>query len=257
MLNQIANILQLPESCLVNKKITKAFFKRNFELTLSERILLDDFSMVVSIDWLASISPLNANVPSIFEQDATYEELQIIVLQTNSEHLEKQSKKLIEFVQKYIPYHIILIVHDGSNFIWNACTKRINSTDNNKRIIDKSFTSELINHKQPNQKHIAFLENLNFTVLDKTSLKTVYGSSIQQIVALQTADIKGGYMPRTAKRTQQDVAYLEQITQIEKEIVTLNNLAKKESQMNKRVELNTQLQHKRKQIENIKQLITQ
>ena len=61
-MESLNQILQLPERCLVNKKITKAFFKRNFDLTLTERKLLDDSAIIIQIDWIASLKPNQINI---------------------------------------------------------------------------------------------------------------------------------------------------------------------------------------------------
>jgi hypothetical protein len=53
-MDALNTILQIPERCMVHKKITKAFFKRNFDLISGEKTLLDN---LIAIDWLASISP--------------------------------------------------------------------------------------------------------------------------------------------------------------------------------------------------------
>lgn len=252
MLNQIIKTLQLPESCLVNKKITKAFFKRNFELNSIERALLDDFSVVVAMEWIASISPLNANISPYLDQETTFEEIQVIAVQTTDDNFDKNKAKIADLINKYIPYHILLVVFDNTKSYWTCCLKRINVIDNNKRISDKRFIADNIDVINPSDKHTEFINNIAFGGLDKTNLKTLYESYIQQIVALQTADIIGEYKPRTNERTKQDVANLEKLDALNKEIVVLQNQAKKEVQLNIRVEINTQIQQKRKQVEQIK-----
>ena len=256
MIEKIINILQLPEKCLVNKKITKAFFKRNFELTKNDRKLLDDFSVVVSIDWLTSISPSNSNVPVFVTPDVTFEEIQVIALQTNSGNYNRDKTRLFDFVQKFIPYHILLVVYTNKVMSWNACLKRITENDRTKRVIEKEFSTEDIPLKNPTKNQKAFYKGLSFVLLDKTNLKTLYNGYIQQIVALNAAEVRGEFAPKPTKRTQQDVIYLEKIAQLEKEIVTLNNLAIRETQMSLRVEYNLKLQQKRKQIEEIKKIIS-
>ena len=84
----------------------------------------------------------------------------------------------------------------------------------------------------------------------------MYDSYIQCFVGLNTAPIIGTFETRPAERTKEDVELLERISQLEKEITTLSNTSQKETQLNKRIELNTQLQHKRKQIEQLKNTIT-
>ena len=256
MNNQITDILQLPEKCLVNKKITKAFFKRNFDMTSAERNLLDDANAVISIDWIASISQANANVPAWQDAESTFEEIEVIAVTTNTENLNKQSNRIIDLIQKYIPYHLLIAVTDGAKTVWNVTYKRINQNDNNKRTVDKKFTSEIIDLGGNNAIHKAFIESLSFSELTSTDLKVLYDSYVQCFVGLNTAPIIGSFETRPTDRTKEDVELLERISQLEKEITTLSNTAQKETQLNKRIELNTQLQHKRKQIEQLKNTIT-
>jgi hypothetical protein len=256
MLNQIINILQLPERCLVNKKITKAFFKRNFDMTSAEKNVLDDYNAISAIDWIASISQANANVPSYQDYESTFEEIQVIAVTTSTESLSKNAAKIIDLIQKYIPYHMLLIVHDGVNSIWNVTYKRINQNDNNKRTIDKKFTTDSIASNTTNIVHEAFIEALSFSRVPSTNLKVLYDGYVQCIAGLTTAAIIGTFETRPTERTKEDVERLERITLLEKEIITLTNDAQKETQLNKKIELNTQVQQKRKQIENLKNSIT-
>jgi hypothetical protein len=148
------------------------------------------------------------------------------------------------------------VVTDGAKTVWNVTYKRINQNDNNKRTVDKKFTSELIELGSDNAIHKAFIESLNFSKLASTDLKVLYDSYIQCFVGLNTAPIIGTFETRPTERTKEDIELLERISQLEKEITTLSNTAQKETQLNKRIELNTQLQFKRKQIEQLKNTIT-
>ena len=256
MLNQIIHILQLPERCLVNKKITKAFFKRNFDMTSAEKSLLDDYNAISAIDWIASISQANANVPAYQDYESTFEEIQVIAVTTSTESLTKNAAKIIDLIQKYIPYHILLIVNDGVNSIWNVTYKRINQNYNNKRTVDKKFTTDNITTNTTNKVHEAFIEALSFCRVPSNNLKVLYDGYVQCFVGLTTAPIIGTFETRPTHRTKEDVERLERITTLEKEITTLTNAAQKETQLNIKIELNTQVQQKRKQIEILKNSIT-
>jgi hypothetical protein len=215
MLNQIFNILQLPESCLVNKRITKAFFKRNFDMTSAEKNLLDDFSIITAIDWVASISQANANVPAYQDYESTFEEIQVIAVTTSTESLTKNAAKFIDLIHKYISYLMLLFLHDGVNSIWNVAYKHINLNDNNKRTLDKKFTTDCISANTSNKVHEAFLEALSFSRVPSTNLKVLYDGYVQCFVGLTTAPIIGTFETRPTKRTKEDVERLECITTLE------------------------------------------
>jgi hypothetical protein len=256
MLHQLLTILQIPDNCLVNKKLTKAFFKRNFDLTTLEKNLLDDFDCVKSIDWLASVSPSTANIPAYHDAEYTFEEIEFIALGTTTSQFERNKFRLAELLQKYIPYHVLVFIYADETFMINTCLKRINLSDSNKRVPEKQFYTQALRLNDSNEAVGIFFKSLAFASKDKINLKTFYDSYVQQMIALQTADITGCFTPRNSERTKKDVEYLEQIKKLETEILQLQNIAKKETQLNRKVELNTDFQNKKQQIENLKKLIT-
>lgn len=257
MLNKLTNILQLPESCIVNTKLTKAFFKRNFDLTLSERKLLDDFSIVVTLDLIASIKVTNSNIPAYSDDNMQYVEVLVIAVQTSEEEFEKSKFKIAELIQKYIPYPILLCVYSDNEFILNTCDKRINRNDTNKRTIENSFYSPVIPIDTNNESQLSFLQSLSFSGLDKQNLKTLYYNYTSRIIALQTANkITGGFQIRKTEQSKQDVLYLEEISRLHSEIISLQNQIKKETQLNIQIDINNLIQLKRKQITELQHKLT-
>lgn len=240
--------LQLPEKCLVQKKITKAFFKRNFDLTSTEKSLLDDYSMISAIDWIASISAINANVPPYTDEACSFEEIQVISVTTSPEGLQKSRDKIIDLVQKYIPYHMVLIVHDGVLCIWNITYKRYHLTISDKRVLDNKYSTDVFNMERPDSIHAAFLQIVSFTKLSSTNLKALYDGYMQCMVALNTSHIKGGFATRPLERSKEDVDCMDQIKTMEKEINGLLTQAKKESQLPKQIEINKLIHKKRQDI---------
>jgi hypothetical protein len=249
-------ILQIPERCLVNKKITKAFFKRNFDLTSTEKFLLDDFNAVVTIEWLATIGPANANIARYQDEQIIFEEVQVISVQTAELDFDRNQMRIAELVQKYIPYPILLCIWHNNAFLLNTCDKKLNRNDITKRTIEKRYSTGIIKKENASDQKQAFLQSLAYSALDKTNLKTYYDSYTQRIIALQTSELSGLFVPRTQSRTKSDMDNLEKIEVLQKGILALQNQAIKESQLNQRVALNTQIQEKRKQIELLKALLT-
>lgn len=255
-MENLNTILNLPERTLVNKRLTKAFFKRNFDLTLSEKSLMDDYSIVIGLDWLASISPNTANIATYQDATSTFEEVQVISVEIGIPGFERNSQQVAELVQKYIPYHLVLCVYSGDRFLFNTCDKRINQNDASRRTIEKRYFTEAIKRKGNEERQEEFLASLSFDKLHKTDLKAFYNSYTQRIIALQTAGISGLFVPRSQSRSEADRAHLEKIENLTGEIAVLQARAKKETQLAVRVRLNTEIQQKRKEIDLLKHLIT-
>lgn len=254
-MEQLYQILQLPERCLVNKKITKAFFKRNFDLTLSEKKLLEDSSSILQIDWLASLKPNQVNIESFADNQIVFEEVQIISVLINEIDFEKTKQKVIDFIQKFIPYHILLCVYTAKEFALNTCYKKVNLNDSSKRTIEKSFITETISLMEPTDKQQAFLTSMAFENLDKHNLKTLYESYSANITSLKTAEFTGAFVNRPIERSKQDVLQIEEISKLEKEIIVLQNQAIKETQLNVQVKINAEVQSRRVEIVKIKKAL--
>jgi hypothetical protein len=255
-MERINEILQIPDRCLLERKIHKTFFKKNFELTLSERNLLDDFSIVVGIDWIASISPASANISRYADERYIYEEVQIIAVQTNENGFERNVPKIADLVQKYIPYPIVLCIYYDTVAVFQTCNKRINQNDLTRRTIEEQYFSVPINLTATTTEQTAFLNSIAYARLDKTNLKTYYEAYIQCIVALQTTAYTGHFVPRNKEQTAANLQTLQTLQNLQNEIVTLHNTAKKETQLSARVALNLQIQQLRTQIEQLKTLLT-
>lgn len=255
-MDTLNTILQIPERSLVNKKITKAFFKRNFDLISSEKLLLEDVNIVTAIDWLACLSPINTNITRYQDELYLFEEVQVITVQTSETDFERNYQKIADLVQKYIPYQILLCIYHSNAFILNTCDKKVNQNDNSRRIIEKSYCTEIITRDSATVQQQDFLNSLAFARLEKSDLKTYYNSYIQRIIALQTSIFNGGFVPRTQSRTQSDMDNLEKIALLQDEILLLQNQGRKETQLSLQIAINMQVQIKRKQIADLKALIS-
>ena len=242
--------LKLPTHCWVNQKLPKTFFKRNFEITLSEKKLLDDFSIIQQMEVLALVNQETANIPSFTEATSSYEEIIILAVQTTEEQFYKQKDKIAQLVQKYIPNPMLLIVYDNNKLLFNVAEKRINNNDATKRVIEVAYTTETIFSDSISQKQKHFLDNLAFDKANTLDLRHYYNHFIQSVIGLQTAQINGTFVTRSIEQSKENVLLLEQIEALKQQITTLENTAKKETQVSEMVKLNTKIKEFRVQIEN-------
>src|SRR5690554_316545 len=247
------SILHIPERALLNKRLTKAFFLKNFQLSPVEKKLLNND--ISGMQWLASVKPSNTNISESIDKSYHFEELQVIVVTLNR-NLPELHKRVTELLQKHIPYQLLVIVENTEEFIINACDKRVNLNDSYKRTIETYYTTKAIPKLYKNEITSQFFKNLSFEELNKTNLRTTYESWIQAIIQYKSANLTGQFKKRTQKRTEEDMNLLLKIEAIDQEIIRLTNQIKKETQLNNRVNLNVAIQLKRKEIENIKNTLS-
>ncbi|MGO4904853.1 DUF4391 domain-containing protein [Flavobacterium sp. W20_MBD1_R3] len=245
-------ILNIPERAIVSKKISKAFFIRNFELSSADKKILNE---IVMMDWLASIKPSNSNITTVQNETYIFEEIQVMTCTLSGNLIKGTIDRVANLFQKHIPYPIVLMIENADEFVLNVCDKKINQNDKSKRTIEAFINSPNVSKLYKNELVGAFFEGLDFAILDKTNLETTYKSYASAIVQFQTAMVTGTFNKRSSIRTDDDLKHLETIQRIEKEILTLSNQIKKESQLNTRVSLNIQIQMKRNEIETLKTLL--
>jgi hypothetical protein len=179
-----------------------------------------------------------------------------MIVQTSAAEFDKNVSKIAELIQKYIPYPILLCIHADGVLVFNTCDKRINQNDNTRRTIEQRYYSEPINIISLTETQGPFLQNMAFGNLDKTNLKTYYDGYSQAITALHAATYSGIFTPRSKDRSDADLQTLQKMQTLQNEITTLQTLAKKETQLNQQVAINLQVQEKRKEIQQLKTLIT-
>lgn len=245
-MDHINQVLQLPERCLVNRKITKAFFKRNFVLTVAERSLLE--LQISQIFWVASLNPDNSNIPAFQKEEEIYEEVQVIIVTTTLENFATIHFKVAELIQKHIPYAILLCITSGDQTVWSTYQKRVSQTDATRRIIHQRFFTQIIPAAPTNVLEQQFLESLSYGRLNKGNLQELYASYTACIIALQAAAMNGLFVVRTADRTREAMQSLARISLLGQEINSLSRTAQKETQLNRRVSFNLQIQAKRAEI---------
>lgn len=246
--------MHIPERNILDKKLTKAFFLKNFNLSAAEKKILN--KSIVQMNWLASIKPATANIPAVSNDAYKYEEIQIIICTITDNTLEKIAGKCIQLLQKYIPYQMLIIVEDANEFKISLCDKRINKAETNKRTIERYFITKSLSKLYKTDLSDAFYKALDYSNLDKINLELLYKSYIQAVVQFQAASITGNYQKRTNARTQEDMEHLETIEQLQRDIISLSSQIKKVNQLNEKVQLNIKIQQKRKEIKSLQDILT-
>ncbi len=209
------------------------------------------------MEWLASLKPTNCNVPSVINEVVTFEEVQIMICNVGTEKVDEVASDCIHLFQKNIPHNILVIIENDTEFKLNACEKRINLNDKSKRTIENQYNSGTISKLYKTELGDAFLSALDFSKLDKTNLELLYRGYCNAIVQFNSASITGVFQARDTARTLDDLARLNQIENLEREISKLTNQLKAEKQQNQKVTLNMAIHQKRKQIESIKNQLSE
>lgn len=249
------SILNLPQRCIVDKKLTKAFFLKNYVLNASEKKFLSE--KIESMQWLAMISPNNANITAYKDDLHDFSLINVFVLNLNAQELNSDAPKAIQLLQKHLPDQALIIVENEFEWLLSACEKRINQADKNKRTVDNYFHSHPLSklYKKPDEQ--SFFEALHYGALDKINLQTTYKSYNNAIVQLKAASMTGVYKQRSKVNSEKDMELIQLIEAEESEIAALKSQLKKENQLNNQVKINVAIQELKMKIEDYKKQLSE
>ncbi|WP_019537242.1 DUF4391 domain-containing protein [Paenibacillus ginsengihumi] len=212
-------MFQLPSSTLVNRKIPKNKFYEKLQANHHLKELFTE--QVESIIWKHKLSKDTIRL----EPKEDIEEIQIFEI-----HLKEQtySLDLLRSIDKAIPYPILHILMYEDQAKLAIAYKERNQTDDNRSVVRSYHETDW----QP-------VESIELNILQGLDLKTVYENIIRQL------------LPIKVKPEIELSAVLERQAQIDKltqECERLESKLRAEKQFNKKVELNMELQRKRKEL---------
>lgn len=217
-------MLGLPKSTEFNRRIPKAKFYENINITSSlKRVFVDQ---VKNIYWRNKISSTTVNL----SEGKYVIEIEVFEVNLNSSQVDIDLLKSIDSV---IPYHILYILeYNGKYQAWIGYKE---ATDIDKKIskVDRYY-------------HTSWLEETELIVkLEGLNLDDVYENLVRQIAGdkLQSDS--------STESLKQSVERDKKIETLQKRISILQNKIRKEKQLNKQIEMNTELKKLRSILEKL------
>ena len=216
-------MLGLPKSTEFNKRIPKQKFYENLSVTPAlKRVFIDQIKVIY---WRNKIAATTMNLAS----GESVTEVEIFEVRLDDPKLDMS---VLRQIDKEIPYHIIfLLEYDGKYQAWTAYKEEAASGNNAFKVGTYYHTDWLSESELPLK-------------IDGLNIDKVYENFVRQIAgaALQTD---------TGETLKESVERDERRQQLEKQITVLQAKVRKEKQLNKQVQLNTELKKLRKELEEI------
>ncbi len=217
-------MLGLPKATEFNRRIPKAKFYENINITTSLKKLFVD--QVKNIYWRNKIASTTTNL----REEKYVTEIEVFEINLNSTQVDIE---LLKFIDNIIPYHILYILAYNSKY--QAWIGYKESTDIEKTIskVDRYY-------------HTNWLEETELIVkLEGLNLDDVYENLVRQIAGNQLQS------DNSSESLKQSVERDKEIETLQKQINILQNKIRKEKQLNKQIEMNTELKKLRSELEKI------
>ena len=217
-------MLGFPASTEFNKKIPKQKFYDNLDISPAlRRVFVDQIRLVY---WRNKLAASTLNIAT----GEAVTEIEVFEVRLNDPQLDEAVLKQID---KEIPYHILFVLTcNGKAQAWIGYKEAAASGSNAFKVSRYYHTDWM----PEDELHLS---------IDGLNMDAVYESLVRQIAGekLQTD---------SSESLKESVERDEKKKQLEKRISVLENKMKKENQLNRRMEMNSDLKKLRKELEKTK-----
>lgn len=250
MIETFITRLEIPESCALNKRVFKKLFEENTRLDITDKKALKDD--VQEIRWLYTLKPSTINIPRYADELRDYPEVAILLVTLST---PIRFKRVAAFIQRAIPYPLMLIFSYEDSIALSLADKRINQADNTKLVVEANFETDWIDLEKPTAHQLQFMDDLSIKRLSFLNFYAFYQDICQRVIALNCANLTGRYNLKAGDGAGQQtrVEMLRELQKLEQAQVELRNKLKKETQLGRQVELNSQIRKLGEQMEAMKQ----
>lgn len=229
--DDIVAALALPRESRVDQRVSKKLLIENGAPTSSDRKKIQEG--IEELRWMAAVKPTNSGVPAYRDADREVLEIAVVTLALRP---EGESSRLARLVHRAIPYPVLLIATMKDSLGISVARKRLSQNEGGKVVLEANVVSCDLTD---NPSTPAFVQSLALAMQPRGSLLSVYDGWQACLEAFQAAQITGRYVVapsvESANLRRESLARHEQSR---RKIARLRAAALRESQLNRRVELN-------------------
>lgn len=244
----LLNAMCIPANCALDKPIFKKLFQENIDLDVTDKKALKDD--IERIRWLYTLKPSTINIPKFEDGNVEYQEVAILQVDLIN---HGRAKRIAAFINKAIPYPLIIIFSHKGTFAVSVANKRINQSDNSKWVVEEEWLTDWIDEIAPNEFQTKFIVDCALKNLSSLNFYAFYQDAVARVVALNAAIRSGIYNTATREKTADRQGLLRNIAELERQVAELRVTLKSETQFNRRVELNMAIRAHTEKIKKLEQ----
>lgn len=227
--------IQVPAPARVDQRVPKKLLVENGAPTAGDKRQINDG--VEELIWVAALKPTTVGIPAYRDEEREYLEIAVLSLVLRP---DAKAHRLTELVHRAIPYPILLIQSQDSGLTLSVAHLRWSQGQAGQTVLDGSVVTAELKPGEPNAK--AFLSSLELPQQPRQSLHALYQGWLERFEAHAAAQVTGVFRPTidpaAAERRRAALGDHQRLT---REIAVLRASASRETQLNRRVELNLEL----------------
>lgn len=228
-------MLNLPQECYVGKRVYKKLFYDNAKLSYSDKKAFQEH--LDYITWLYALKQDNIGIKGYADQEREYLETSVLLAKLKE---SKSADRLINLIHRSIPYPLLLVCNFQESVMLSIAPKRFNLSEKGAIVADKVLSSEWIDLRAVLPNEMTFLKSLAIDSRRYLNFLELYNgwesSFIAQACSKHSGKLKIEYFHNEERKE-----LLDKCLYLKSEINCLRSAIKKETQMNKKVDLNTRI----------------
>jgi len=257
--DDVVRALALPERARVDQRVPKKMLAEHGAPTAADRRLLTDG--IEELQWIAALKPGTVAIPEHRADGREYLEVAVLAVQVRATHGKaSQLLRLAELVHRAVPYPVVLIQSlapgnatppddhvppAAAALAISLIHKRAAQNEAGKVVADGELVrSELVDATgTAAPQAVALLEALALDRQPHQDLLALYQGWMDCLTAAEAARISGNFrLTRDSHDATAQREALRSCQRLEQEAARVRNLAAKERQIAKQVDLNLALQ---------------
>ncbi|MEG1061957.1 MAG: DUF4391 domain-containing protein [Oscillospiraceae bacterium] len=225
--------LQIPPACKVDKTIYKKMFYENAALSAADRSLFANG--IEKATWLYCLKPETTHISPFCDNTREYGEVEVLEITLAA---DKGLRRMAEIAMRTIPYPMLLVFHLQENFQLWAAHLRNSQNDAAKCTLEEPVHTDWLTAESP------LWQALRLPGLRLGNMLTFY-TDVVDVISIHNAQfIMHNSEDLTGEQARQLLAK-QQATQAQ--IAALRARLKKETQFNRKVEINLEIKRLEKE----------
>lgn len=234
----IIDALGLPPEARVDARVPKKLLVEQGAPTSADRRAIQDG--IDELQWLAACKPSTIGVPSFTDETREYLEIAVVACAFRP---GAKAARLIELIHRAIRYPVLLVTSDEQGIALSVAHKRHAEREAGKVVIERVVSVAGFKADRLNLVEQAFLQSLALARQSRRDLCTLYEGWLARIEALNAARLNGAFAASDdAAAIERRREALDAHSRLTREITSLRAKANREKQLNRRVDLNLEIQ---------------
>ena len=241
-------LLGLDKVKYLGRKLYKKMFYDKGDLSKEDKKIFIDYIDRIEMSYVLNSSTINI---APFVNDEYYYEA-IVYLKVKLKQQDKVDK-ISKIINNNIPNPLVIIYEFDKQYSISTAIKRLSKTEKNKTVVEESNTTNWLDISSLSENDKKFIESISLGKIPYTNLFDFYKTINNKIYMFNMSDKIGEYEDISDKKTLEENKQIsEKIERLEVELKKTLSKLKRESQFNKKMELNVKAVEINKEIENLK-----